>query len=212
MKLIKSGDAFLILSDEYFVKKDDYIYDSNLKEINRAVVDSVLIKYCSKIIASTIFEDSTILPMIELNQLVIFALGFIARQHFPEDTPIHKDMRVTWIERYLNNVNEESDRYKILSEIEDDSEFNIQLETEEVWDYTTDFSEAKSGMIIHKITGSDSEILKVIEEDGQFIPILIDGVILRDYNYYESPIYAYQKKLKPKINNSGFINILNIKK
>lgn len=210
MKLTKSGDAFLILSDEYFVKKGDYIYDSNIKDINRAVVDSGLIKYCHKLIASTISKLD--LPLIELNPLVIFALGFIARQHFPEDTPIHKDMRTTWISRYLNNVNEESDRYNILNEIEDNSEFNIELETEEVWDYTTDFSEAKSGMIIHKITGSDSEILKVIEEDGQFIPILIDGVILRDYNDYESPIYAYQKKLKPKINNSGFLNILNIKK
>lgn len=208
MKLIKSGDAFLIISDEYFVKKGDYIYDSNLKEINRAVVDSGLIKYCSKIIASTLFKDSTILPMINEFQLQKELLNYLAKEHFPEDTGIHLAMRETWKERYINNLSEYSDGI----EVEEGTELSIKLETEEIWDYTTDFSEAKAGMIIHKITGSDSEILKIIEEDGQFIPILIDGVILRDYNYYESPIYAYQKKFIPKINNSGFVNILNIKK
>jgi hypothetical protein len=134
-------------------------------------------------------------------------IDVLAKEHYPEDSSIHIDMRKTWIDRYINNLS-----CVLLGEIKDGAELNIQLEMEEFWDYTTDFSEAKSGMTIHKITGSDSEIIKVIEEDGKFIPILTDGIILRDYNDYESPIYAYQKKLKPKFNHSGFVNILKIKK
>lgn len=164
MKLIKSGDAFLILSDEYFVKKGDYIYDSNLKEINRAVVDSGLIKYCSKIIASTLFEDSTILPMIDEFQLQKELLNYLAKEHFPEDSPVQISMRETWTERYINNLKPPYDGIEILNEIRDATEFNIELEMEEYF-------------------------------------------MFQDVDDDDAP-----HRFRPKINNSGFINILNIKK
>jgi hypothetical protein len=131
MKLIKSGDAFIILSDEYFVKKGDYIYDSNLKEINRAVVDSGLIKYCHKIIATTLFKDATILPMINVFRLQKELLNYLAKEHFPEDVSTHLDMREIWKERYMNNLSEYSDGVEILSEMQDGAELNIELEMEE---------------------------------------------------------------------------------
>lgn len=128
MKLIKSGDAFLILSDDYFVKKGDYIYDSNLKEISRASVDSGLIKYCHKIIATTLFKDATILPMINVFRLQKELLNYLDEEHVPEDSGINIDMREAWIKRYINNY---SDSFEILNEIEDGAELNIQLEMEE---------------------------------------------------------------------------------
>lgn len=161
MKLIKSVDAFLILSDEYFVKKGDYIYDSNLKEINRAVVDSGLIKYCSKIIATTLFKDATILPMINIFQLQKKLLDYLAKEHFPEDTPIQIDMRETWKERYMNNLSDYSDG---IIEIKDGTELNIELEMEEYF-------------------------------------------MFQDVDDDDAP-----HRFRPKINNSGFVNILKIKK
>jgi hypothetical protein len=87
-------------------------------------------------------------------------------------------------------------------------EWDVSVSVEENWDYTTDFSKAEKGMTLHKVTGSDIIIDKVIEEDGKFIP-MSSGVLFRDYNHYESPIYAYSKKPQPKI-HLGYINILNI--
>lgn len=208
MKLIKLKGHFYVLSDKKHVshKIGDWVYETNNHIPVYEFSYDIDLYPLYRVIASTIKLGN--LPMIDLNQLIVFALGFTAREHYPEDTPIHIAMRQTWVERYIDNII--SDKNLVLNEIEDGFEINIELEMEEVWDYTTDFSEAKAGMIIHKITGCDSEIIKVIEEDGQFIPILTDGVILRDYNDYESPIYAYQNKLKPKINGSGFVNILKI--
>lgn len=87
-------------------------------------------------------------------------------------------------------------------------EWDVSVSVEETWDYTTDFSEAEKGMTLHKITGSDVIIDKVIEEGGRFIP-MSSGVLFRDYNDYETPIYAYRKKPQPKI-HLGYINILKI--
>lgn len=164
MKLIKSGDAFLILSDDYHVKKGDYIYDSNLKEINRAIVDSGLIKYCSKVVATTLFKDATIIPIINVFQLQKELLNYLSKEHFPEDTGIHLAMRENWKERYMNNLSEYSDGTEILSEIKDGAELNIQLEMEEYF-------------------------------------------MFQDADDDDAP-----HRFRPKINNSGFVNILKIKK
>ncbi len=211
MKLIKIKGHFYVLSEKkhYSHKIGDWVY-----EINNCIpvyqFDYDMDEYpLFRVLASTIKLGT--LPLIDFYKLQESILQYLAEDHFPEETPIQLAMRETWIERYINNLSDITDDYKALSEIEDGVEFDIELEMEEFWDYTTDFSKAKSGMTFHKITGSDSEILKIIEEDGKFIPILTSGVIIRDFNDYVEPIYAYEKKFKPKINNNGFVNILKIK-
>jgi hypothetical protein len=45
---------------------------------------------------------------------------------------------------------------------------------------TTDFSKAEKGMPLHKITGSELTIDKIVCEDGKHIP-MVAGVLFRDY-------------------------------
>ncbi len=131
MKLIKIKGHFYILSDKKNVshKTGDWVYETNncipVYQFSYDMDEYPLFR----VLASTIKLGE--LPLIDLNQLVIYALAFIARQHFPEDSTIQKDMRVTWIERYLNNIKSIEDRYAILNEIEDGVEFDIELEMEE---------------------------------------------------------------------------------
>lgn len=61
------------------------------------------------------------------------------------------------------------------------------------WDYTEDFSEAKAGDPLHKMTGSTLIIDKIIIENNVYYP-MVAGVIFRDIRHYKIPIYAFRKK------------------
>lgn len=163
MKLIKLKGHFYVLSEKKHVshKIGDWVYETNnhipVYEFSYDIESYPL----HRVIASTIKLGD--LPLIDLDSLAIFTLSIAARQRFPEDSPIHKDMRVTWISRYIKNIREVSDRYNVLNEIADESEFNIELEMEEYF-------------------------------------------MFQDADDDDAP-----HRFRPKVNNSGFINILKIK-
>jgi len=159
MKLIKLKGHFYVLSDNKHVshKIGDWVYEKNnhvpVYEFSYDIDSYPL----HRVIASTIKLGG--LPMIDFNQLQAFMLDPLAKEHYPEDSNIHIDMRKTWIDRYINNLSG-----ILLGEIKDESEFNIELEMEEYF------------------------MFKDVDDD-------------------DAP-----HRFRPKINNLGFVNILNIKK
>ncbi len=158
MKLIKIKGHFHVLSDKKHIshKVSNWAYDPNnhipIYQFSYDIDSYPLFR----VLASTIKLGT--LPLIDFNQLQELMLDELAREHYPEDTPIQIAMRETWIDRYINNLSG-----VLLNEIKDESEFNTELEMEEYF-------------------------------------------LFQDHGDDDAPHH-----FRPKISNSGFVNILKIK-
>ncbi len=126
MKLIKIKGHFYVLSDKKHIshKVSNWVYETN-NCIPIYQFDYDMDEYpLFRVLASTIKLGT--LPLIDFNQLQELMLDVLAKEHYPEDSNIHVDMRKTWIDRYMNNLSG-----VLLNEIKDEAEFDIELEMEE---------------------------------------------------------------------------------
>ncbi len=194
MKLIKIKGHFYVLSDKKHDshKVSNWVYETHncipVYQFSYDIDEYPLFR----VLASTIKLGT--LPLIDFNQLQELMLDVLAKEHYPEDSNIHIDMRKTWIERYSHNHTD-----KKWTDSDMRSAFEIGKTTH--FEITKGLNTIDGGEeVFHKMINSKEKTEFDIELEME------EYFLFQDCDDDDAPHH-----FKPKINNNGFINILNIK-
>jgi len=224
MILIKIENEYYLLSDGHNIREGEYICDVITKEVYKAKVDSGLIKYCYKVLAST-NTDLDFMALIDWEQLQDHFLHHISRvdvegicykavmgsgkwNHLP-DKVSRPNPTFFWNEvdfmikgyklALSNNANRkwtDEDMIKL-------SKYGYEFRD------TTSFPEHK---FEDACINNTKQLIQSLQETDGFIWDMEgdgDGCYLSEQNSNEKECYRGCKKLKPKIDN-GFVNIIKI--